>query len=225
MSALRTRGLTKTFPRHKDIKKALAARFSPLRLEREPVAVFEGVDFELGRGECAALLGPNGCGKSTFLRCLAGVMAATSGQIEHGGKTVALLSHGFGNYDELSVWHNILLAQQLFGMPLAKAKEQALTVAAFGGLEDRIFDTVSHLSEGMRAKIALSALAHAEFDVALLDESLNHVDAEFRQKYFDLTRNWIAAGRSLILTSHDERLPAWYATRTFRFENKKLVSR
>jgi ABC-type polysaccharide/polyol phosphate transport system ATPase subunit len=75
----------------------------------------------------------------------------------------------------------------------------------------------------MRAKISLAALAHAEFDVALLDESLNHVDVEFRDMYLGLTRKWISAGRSVVITSHDDGLLHRFSNRLLRAGNKTLT--
>jgi ABC-type polysaccharide/polyol phosphate transport system ATPase subunit len=75
----------------------------------------------------------------------------------------------------------------------------------------------------MRAKIALASLVHTPFDVALLDESLNHVDGEFRDVFFQLTRKWIKEGRSLVITSHDEQVLQRFATRKLRFQNSSLV--
>lgn len=224
---LLARGLKKDFVHSGagGIGRTLAEQLWRLRRPLPRLTVFEEVDFTLFKGECVALLGTNGCGKSTFLRCLAGVIYPSEGEVIHIGKTVALLSHGFGAYEDLAVWRNIVLAQQFFGISLAEARTNIPAVAALAGLTDRLYNHTSQLSEGMRAKIALSSLSFADFDVALLDESLNHVDSEFRNYFLELTRKWISEGRSLLLTSHDEQLPERFATRKMRFVNKRLELR
>lgn len=185
--------------------------------------VFENVSFTLRAGEAVGLLGGNGSGKSTFLRCVAGVLQPNGGKVVAHGRVAALLSHGFGAYEELPVRRNIVLAQQLFGSTRQEAEENVGRVAALAGLSDRIKNSTSHLSEGMRAKISLAALAHAEFDVALLDESLNHVDVEFRDMYLGLTRKWISDGRAVVLTSHDDGLLHRFSNRLLRAGNKTLT--
>jgi ABC-type multidrug transport system ATPase subunit len=221
---LLSRGLKKQFPQSAgSLSRTLADHLRRMQLQRPKLTVFEEVDFTLFSGECVALLGTNGCGKSTFLRCLAGVISPTEGEVVHIGKTVSLLSHGYGAYEDLAVWRNIVLTQQLFGIPLKTAQKNIHSVASLAGLSDRTFGHTSQLSEGMRAKISLASLAHADFDVALLDESLNHVDSEFRYQFVQLTRKWIGEGRSILITSHDENLPDRIATRKLRFENKRLV--
>lgn len=221
---LTTESLGKAFSERAGLAHTVARRL--LRFGRAPVRfpVFENISFALAPGECVALEGGNGSGKSTFLRCLAGVLAPTRGSVHHHGRVAALLSHGFGAYEDLPVWKNILLAQQLLGAGHREASSQTKSVAEMAGLSDRLFSPTSHLSEGMRAKIGLSALAHSHFQVALLDESLNHVDKEYRSFFFGLTRKWIAEGRSLVLTSHDEQVLHEFATRRLRFEGRALVA-
>lgn len=218
---LTTHGLTKSFPLHKG-PRTVQKKIANLPWLRTMVPVFENLDFTLEKGECVALVGPNGSGKSTFLRCLAGVMQPSAGRISQNGKMAAILTHGFGNYDELPVWKNLLLAMQLFGKPEKAALDCLEDAAKVAGLYERMKSPASQLSEGMRAKIPLAALVFADFDLALLDESLNHVDADFRQYYFEISRRWLAGGRSLILTSHDEQLPQKFATRTMAFAGKPV---
>lgn len=220
---LLARGLGKSFSERVGLAHTIARRLGRLGRSPDRYAVFRNVSFTLLPGECVALAGGNGSGKSTFLRCLAGVLEATEGEVLRLGRTAALLSHGFGAYEDLPVRHNLILAQQLVGARLAEARANLARVAATAELSDRLYSPTSHLSEGMRAKVCLSALIHTPFQVALLDESLNHVDAEFRETFFQLTRKWIAEGRSLVITSHDERLLQRFGTRTLRFDRGELV--
>jgi len=187
------------------------------------ILAIENVDLTVRRGECVAILGANGSGKSTLLRCLAGIVVPNRGDTLVLGKMAALLSHGFGAYEELPVWRNILLVQQLLGASLVEAKSRIAAIAEHATLTDRLYGPCSQLSEGMRAKISLSSLAFTSFDVALLDESLNHVDSEYRDKYFQLTRDWIKEGRSLIITSHDDHLLTSFSTIRMRMHNNSLI--
>lgn len=220
---LLARGLGKAFSSPVGLGHTVSRRL--LSLGRAPYRryVFEKVDFTLFPGECAALVGGNGSGKSTFLRCLGGVILPTDGEILRIGRLSALLSHGFGAYEDLPVHQNIVLVQQLLGSSLRHARKNLADVATMAELSDRLYDPTSQLSEGMRAKLSLSALAHTDFQVALLDESLNHVDAEFRDRFFLLTRKWLEEGRGLVITSHDEHLLKKFATRQLRFANHTLI--
>lgn len=220
---LLARGLGKAFTERAGLAHTIARRLGRLGRTPKRYYVFENVNFTLLPGECVALVGGNGSGKSTFLRCLAGVLESTDGEVLRIGRMAALLSHGFGAYEDLSVRYNLILAQQLVGASLAEARERLPKVAATAELTDRLYSPTSHLSEGMRAKITLAALAHTPFQVALLDESLNHVDSDFRDLFFSLTRNWINEGRSLVMTSHDDTLLKRFATRSLRFQHRSLA--
>ena len=189
---LLARGLSKSFYEREGLGNTIARRLRRhIRGKSATSYVFSGANFTLLPGECVALLGGNGSGKSTFLRCLAGVLEPTEGEVMRIGRMAALLSHGFGAYEDLQVQSIMILAQQLLGATAREARANLPLVAETADLNARLTNPTSHLSEGMRAKIALSALAHTPFQVALLDESLNHVDQEFRNLFLDFTRKWI----------------------------------
>jgi len=220
---LLTRSLGKSFSERVGLAHTVGRRIWRLGQAPDKFPVFENVNFSLYGGECVALMGGNGSGKSTFLRCLGGVMEPSQGKVIRMGQVASLLSHGYGAYEDLTVIRNIVLTQQLIGATLGEARERAPLVAATANLSDRLDSPTAHLSEGMRAKIALSALAHTPFQVALLDESLNHVDKEFRDFFFALTRKWLTQGRSLLLTSHEDNLLERFGTRRLRFQRRTLT--
>ena len=220
---LLARGITKWFSRGNG--RTFAEMLQGFKADIPKFHVLHSVDFTLYRGECVGIFGGNGSGKSTFLRCLAGVIEPNRGEVLALGNVVALLSHGFGAYEDLPVWRNMLMVLQILGATKQEALSRIDRVAAMAGLSDRILWPTSQLSEGLRAKISLCALAFTPFDVALLDESLNHVDTEFRNKFFELTREWIKEGRSLVITSHDEHLLQNFSTRQLVMTNKYLTTR
>ena len=186
------------------------------------ISVFSNINLDVHKGECIGIHGPNGSGKTTLLRCIANVMSASSGTLEHRGETTALLTHGYGAYEDIPIWRNILLTQQLFGLEKTAALKNINPIAEAAGIKDRLLHGTSQLSEGMRAKIALVSLNYTPFDLLLIDESLNHVDAEFRTWFYERTREWLKAGRSLILTSHDPALLKHFSTRILKITNGSL---
>ena len=194
-------------------------RLNPGHKELE---IFQGLNFQVQSGVGIALHGGNGVGKSTLLRILGGVLHQSEGKVIHEGKTLALLSHGLGAYEELPVWRNAILVMLLLGMKEKEAEKHLKDFAAFSRLEGRMYSPCTQLSEGMRAKIPLCALRFAPFDLLLLDESLSHVDAEFRASFHELTRQWIKEGRSFLLSSHDAAVLEHFGTKHWHLGNGKL---
>ena len=215
--------LRKEFSIFHGLKFTISERLSQFKAEPAKYLVFDHVNIRLNRGECIGLFGGNGSGKSTLLRCLAGIMAPTQGRIEVNGKLASILSHGFGAYEDLPVWRNLKLVLQILGQPAKRAHELIIPAAEIAGVSERLLGQTCQLSEGMRAKIALSALMVSDFDIALLDESLNHVDAEFREIFCAKTRNWIKEGKTIVVTSHDDQLLERFATRKLRLKNKTIT--
>ena len=220
---LEVHSLSKAFRIKWGLASMLEEKF--LRFRRPPNQnfVFQDVTFAIYPGECMTLAGPNGTGKSTLLKCISGLMGVNGGKVLCHGKMIAQLTHGYGPYEDLSVWRNLLLAQQLLGASAAAAETNLEKMAALCGLQDRMLSLTSQLSEGMRAKIGLAALMCADFNLALLDECLNHVDAAFRDLFFDFTRTALSQDRSFVLTSHDEMLLKRFGTRFFKIENRALI--
>ncbi len=116
-SLIEVSNLTKSFSGGTSIAHTIAIKlfsklFSTKNAQR--IYVFENLNFHLNRSECVVISGVNGSGKSTLLRCISSVMSATSGTIKKKGKVLALLSHGFGAYEDINVSRNIQLVLQRF---------------------------------------------------------------------------------------------------------------
>lgn len=187
---------------------AIAARGLSKRFG--PVVALQGVDLDVTAGTALAVLGPNGAGKSTLLRLLAGLSRPTSGSLEVGNARrsrsaargqVGYAGHATFLYPTLTARENLIFAARLYGVadPSARAdvllEEQGLTAVAerpAGGF-----------SRGMAQRLAIArALVH-DPAVVLLDEPFAGLDRSSSEQLKLRLARLSAAGRTLILVTHE----------------------
>jgi ATP-binding cassette subfamily F protein 3 len=164
---------------------APAVRFPPARRSGDIVVRAEGVakaydrpllcnvTVDIHRGQRWALLGPNGCGKTTLLRCLLGLTLPDQGTIKLGtGVTIGYFDQQLAELEDgLAVVDAIRPKRQQMNQ-----QQRRDLLAAFGLTGDRALQPVESLSGGERCRAALARLAAAEANFLVLDEPTNHLD-------------------------------------------------
>ena len=162
-------------------------------------AVLADFSLELPETGAVALMGPTGCGKTTLLRVLAGLLQPQSGRVDGlTGKRVAVLFQE----DRLLPW---LTARENVAAVLEKGEtaraEQALRDA---GLPESAFDKrPAELSGGMRRRVALARLLAYGGDVWLLDEPFNGLDADSRARVMQTVKR-AGQGKLIVLVTHEK---------------------
>src|SRR4051794_25826610 len=170
---------------------------------RSRVEALHDVSLRIAPGEAVGLVGRNGAGKTSTLRCLAGIVPLDSGRAECGGRVVSLLELGAGFGPEFSGRENIYLNGALHGFDREEIEERVEAIVDFSELGDFIDVPVKAYSSGMFLRLGFSIAAFLDADAMLIDEILAVGDESFQRKCLERISTRMAAGTTLVLVSHD----------------------
>ena len=180
----------------------------------KPFTAVHDVSFTVDRGECFALVGANGSGKSTISRIIAGITLPSSGRVVVRGRVLPLLHVASAFHPELNGRENV----QLFGTILGLSKEEIEAavpeVAQFSGIDpEHLATPTKRFSEGMQARLAFSIALRLPADVYIFDEVLIVADTEFKAACVAEIERLAEQGRSVIFNSHELPLVRSICTR------------
>ncbi len=169
-----------------------------------------GVTFEVWEGEVVGLIGPDGAGKTSTLRVIAGLLRSSAGRVRVFGmepwrhrrrlhRSVGYLPQRFALFGDLTVDENMHFFALLFGVPNWKPRrDELLERVGLAPFRDRVAD---RLSGGMRQKLALATcLLHAP-TLLLLDESTTGVDPVTRRELWSLLSDLVTQGLTLVVAT------------------------
>lgn len=169
-----------------------------LTVARGGIAVLEGVSLTLGAGEALVLRGPNGLGKTTLLRTIAGLQPAMAGEIDADPETLAYASHADGVKPTLSVLENLRFWASVFGQG-EEAIAAALSAMDLEKLTDR---PAQNLSAGQKRRLGLARLTVTGRAVWLLDEPTVSLDAASVGLFAAMVKRHLASGGAAVLATH-----------------------
>ena len=172
-----------------------------------------GIDLTIDRGEMFALIGPDGAGKTTFFRIVAGLLAPTSGRVVRDDVPFGLVPQRFSLYEDLTVDENLALRARLYAVPSAEAGARAKDLLARVGLDRFGSRLAGALSGGMKQKLALVAALLTRPALLLLDEPTTGVDPVSRREFWQVLNALHHEGLTIVVSTPymDE---AEYATRS-----------
>jgi heme exporter protein A len=176
---------------------------SQLNFERYFQPVFTPLDFQLDSGSALLVTGANGCGKTTLIRVLAGILTATSGSIHSTARGMAYVGHLLAIKDDLSVTENLRFMRDFLGAG-TRSVEEVLTQVGLSRVAGQL---ARHLSAGQRKRCALARLLLAEAELWLLDEPYSNLDDEGIGLVDRLLHKHTEKGGSCVVATHGAHRP------------------
>jgi ABC-2 type transport system ATP-binding protein len=173
--------------------------------------VVNAIDLQVRRGEIYGFLGPNGSGKTTFIRMLCGLLKPDAGsgaclgydvlrQQAEIKKHVGYMTQRFSYYEDLSIRENLEFIARIYAVPSRhEAVQRSLDRL---GLANRSHQLAGQLSGGWKQRLALAACLIHEPQLLLLDEPTAGVDPKARRDFWDEIHRLAAEGLTVLITTH-----------------------
>ena len=208
-----------------------------LQLKRGERVIVDHVEIQARCGELIVLRGASGSGKTTLLRAIAGLDPFAAGTIQVGDarlaggvpqdramlqrlrRNVAFVFQFHCLFEHMSALKNVCLAPvHVRGLPAREAERRARDLLAQLGVEPRAENLPRELSGGEAQRVAIARALAVDPPVLLMDEPMASLDPSRRADLGALLQRLSAAGRTLLVTSHDEGFARQHATRVLAIE-------
>ncbi|QXO18555.1 ABC transporter ATP-binding protein [Vibrio ostreae] len=171
------------------------------------------INLNVPTGSIYGFLGPNGCGKSTTIRVLTGLLTPTRGSVNVLGLdiprqseilrlNIGYMTQKFSLYDDLSVEENLQFIGQIFGMNRQALKQRTNQQLATYGLDQRRKQRVGSMSGGQKQRLALASATMHRPQLLFLDEPTSAVDPENRREFWEQLFDLSSQGTTILVTTH-----------------------
>ena len=165
--------------------------------------VLNKFNLDIDDGSIHVIMGPNGSGKSTLLKLMTKIIYPTKGNIKVNGKLTSLLELGAGFHPDFTGRENIYFNASIFGLTAKEIDKRIPEIIEFSELGESIDTPVRTYSSGMYMRLAFSVAINVDAEILLIDEILAVGDQHYQEKCFKKLHELKAAGKTIVIVSHD----------------------
>jgi len=191
--------------------------------EKEIFYALKDVSFEARPGDVVGIIGPNGSGKTTFLRVVSGIFRPDSGTVTTEGRISTLLSLGVGFNTAMTGRVNLRLAALLSGLSNSEIDERIGDVADFTELGDFLDVPMKYYSNGMISRLNFATLLLIEPEIVLIDEIFSVGDLAFEAKSRAAMNSMLKKAKCQLLVTHSLSLVEERCNRALLFDSGRLL--
>ncbi|HIU17583.1 MAG TPA: ABC transporter ATP-binding protein [Candidatus Avidesulfovibrio excrementigallinarum] len=192
------------------------------------LTVLNGINFTIKKGELLAIVGPTGCGKTTFLNCLSKLMPATEGEILIDGEEANPRKHNISYVFQeptclpwRTVRENVAYGMEIKRIPKRECEERANQIMDLVGLSSCADLYPNQVSASMMQRIAVSRAFAVNPDLLLMDEPYGQLDVKLRYYLEDeLVNLWRKLGSTVLFVTHNIEEAVYVAERILVLTNK-----
>jgi len=171
------------------------------------------LDLEVGKNQIYGFLGPNGCGKTTAIRMLTGLLKPSAGEVKVLGLklpqeadklrlNIGYMTQKFSLYDDLTVQENLRFVAQIYGFSAIQQKQRLEELFSIYGLLGREKQLAGTMSGGQKQRLALAAAVLHKPKLLFLDEPTSAVDPENRREFWEQLFDLCDQGTSILVSTH-----------------------
>jgi ABC-type polysaccharide/polyol phosphate transport system ATPase subunit len=184
----------------------------------------DNFNLKINRGERVALVGHNGCGKTTTLSVIGGVYRRYQGECHVRGRVSMMLALGAGFCNELSGRENIVLNGVFQGKTRREMNELMDDIIDFADIGEYIDAPIYQYSSGMLARLGFGIATAIKPEILLVDEVMAVGDANFKEKCAGRIQSLLDGGTTLILVSHSPGDVKRYCNRVVKIDHGRIIA-
>ena len=201
-----------------DMNKLVDVKNISFSYDKDSPAVFENISFSIEKGDVLCVLGPNGTGKTTLIKCINGLHKVNEGEVYLNGSSIQTMSfkdisrmvgyipQGHVPSFPFTVFDVVLMGRSPYvnitSSPKEKDREIAMNALETLGIEDLKDKSYTNLSGGERQLVFLARVLAQEPDLLILDEPTNHLDFGNQIKLLEIIEQLSKLGLAVIMSSH-----------------------
>lgn len=182
--------------------KEFVVRALSKKLKYEDFWALKNVSFSVDKGDVIGIIGRNGSGKSTILKCIAGIYKPTQGTVTVKGNIVPMLELGSGFDMEMTGKENIFLNGAILGYSKEFLESKYYEIVEFSELGNFIYEPIRTYSSGMLMRLAFSIATVVNPEILIVDEILAVGDVQFQKKSRARMMELMSGGTTVFFVSH-----------------------